>query len=266
MQQIEDFRAEVADLAFTLARLRPEQWSITTQFKGYTVADLLRHLHQGDHFGLVSAEAPGNFDALLADRRRRGLSRLEDARQLYGHLHGAALLDIWQTTANRLCDALARLGPDARLKWAGPDMGLKMFATARQMEVWSHGQDIYDILGLDREASDRLENIAVIGVRTFGWTYVNRGETVPASPPRVRLAAPSGALWSWNDGSSAGSVEGSAVDFCMVVTQVRNVADTGLRVAGETARDWMSKAQCFAGPPNDPPPPGTRFRVPRVAP
>jgi hypothetical protein len=57
-------------------------------------------------------------------------------------------------------------------------------------------------------------------------------------------------------------VEGSASEFCQVVTQVRNVADTRLRVSGETARRWMAIAQCFAGGPETPPAPGTRFRKP----
>jgi hypothetical protein len=46
-----------------------------------------------------------------------------------------------------------------------------------------------------------------------------------------------------------------------VVTQVRNIADTQLSVTGEAARRWMAIAQCFAGPPNDPPAKGARFRV-----
>ena len=55
-----------------------------------------------------------------------------------------------------------------------------------------------------------------------------------------------------------GRVEGAAVDFCKVVTQTRNVADTALRVSGPVAADWMTIVQCFAGPPEDPPAPGTR--------
>jgi hypothetical protein len=55
------------------------------------------------------------------------------------------------------------------------------------------------------------------------------------------------------------SVEGSAAEFCQVVTQVRNIADTKMRVVGPAAAAWMSIAQCFAGPPEDPPPLGTRF-------
>ena len=262
MKQIEDFRAEVGELAAMLARLDERAWETVTQFKAYTVADLLRHLHQGDTMALTSAEDPAAFDAMQAERRKRraeGLTLRDEARQVYGHLTGARLLEAWRATAGRLADRLADLPPDARLKWAGPDMGVRMFVTARQMETWAHGHDVYDILGLDRVATDRLENIAVIGIRTFGWTFANRGLPVPPGPPHVRLEAPSGAVWQWHEGSPAGTVSGSALEFCQVAAQVRNVADTRLSVTGEIANRWMSIAQCFAGPPNEPPAPGTRF-------
>ncbi len=264
MQQIDDFRTEVAELAAILAPLPESAWATPTQFKAYTIADLVRHLHQGDHMALTSAERPAEFDALLAERRRKraaGLTLHAEARQSFGHLNGADLLAAWRATAEQLPARLSALGPDARLKWAGPDMGVRMFVTARQMEVWAHGHDIYDVLGLHRVPTDRLENIAVIGVRTFGWTFANRGEPVPPAVPRVYLTAPSGGVWQWHEGSTAGSVTGSALEFCQVVTQVRNIADTELVVTGDIAARWMSIAQCFAGSPESPPPPGSRFRV-----
>jgi len=75
---------------------------------------------------------------------------------------------------------------------------------------------------------------------------------------------PSGAVWAWGPPEADNFVEGSAVEFCQVVTQVRNVADTALRVVGATATQWMAIAQCFAGPPEDPPAPGSRFRQVRA--
>jgi uncharacterized protein (TIGR03084 family) len=107
--------------------------------------------------------------------------------------------------------------------------------------------------------ADRIRPIAELGVRTFGFTFVNRGLEVPAAPPHVRLEAPSGAIWRWNEPSEDELIAGRAVEFCQVVTQVRNVADTKLEVRGETAGRWMAMAQCFAGPPEDPPPPGQRL-------
>ncbi len=85
-----------------------------------------------------------------------------------------------------------------------------------------------------------------------------RGLDVPGAPPYVRLVAPSGEIWEWNKPSESERIGGDAADFCHVVTQGRNVADTGLRVTGDVAGRWMAIAQCFAGGPSDPPKPGER--------
>jgi hypothetical protein len=66
-------------------------------------------------------------------------------------------------------------------------------------------------------------------------------------------------VWSWGE-PGENSVTGSASEFCQVVTQVRNVADTSLVVRGPVATEWMGMAQCFAGAAEPPPKPGTRFR------
>jgi len=139
-------------------------------------------------------------------------------------------------------------------------MSVRSSITARLMETWAHGQEIYDLLGVERIDGDRIKNIAVLGVNTFGWTFINRGLEVPSPVPQVRLTSPSGQNWVWNEATADELVEGSATEFCQVVTQVRNVADTRLRVTGEVASRWMSIAQCFAGPPEDPPAPGARHR------
>ncbi len=64
----------------------------------------------------------------------------------------------------------------------------------------------------------------------------------------VELTAPSGERWIWGSPDAESSVRGPAVDFCLVVTQRRNVADTSLEVTGEAAGEWMTIAQAFAGP------------------
>lgn len=259
---VADLRAEAAELAALLEPLAEGDWERVTAFKGYTIADVLRHLHQGDTMATLSITDPAAFQTSQAERRarreREGSTSRDEARRQFGHLTGRALLEAWRGTLATLCDRLDAIPPDTRLKWAGPDMGARMFTTARQMEVWAHGQEIWDVLGRERTATDRLKSIAVIGVRTFSWTFANRGMPAPLEPPYVRLTAPSGQVWEWNAPSAASSVTGSALDFCQVVTQVRNVADTGLAVAGDAARQWMAIAQCFAGPAETPPAPGSR--------
>ena len=137
-------------------------------------------------------------------------------------------------------------------------MSARSFASARLMETWAHGQEVYDHLGVVRQNADRVQNIVMLGVNTFGWTYATRRETPPGPMPHLVLTSPSGQVWTYGDASGTERIEGRADEFCQVVTQTRNVADTGLKVTGPVATDWMSKAQCFAGAAQTPPAPGTR--------
>jgi uncharacterized protein (TIGR03084 family) len=66
---------------------------------------------------------------------------------------------------------------------------------------------------------------------------------------RVELVAPDGATWTWGSEVADDTVRGGALDFCLVVTQRRHVDDTDLEIAGPVARQWMTVAQAFAGPP-----------------
>jgi len=52
----------------------------------------------------------------------------------------------------------------------------------------------------------------------------------------------------WGPQQHEDRVEGDALDFCLVVTQRRDIADTHLKVTGGGAELWMAIAQCFAGP------------------
>jgi uncharacterized protein (TIGR03084 family) len=84
------------------------------------------------------------------------------------------------------------------------------------------------------------------------WWHGSAG----AKPSRaVARTAPSGVLWQFGDPDAPESVTGAAEDFCLVVTQRAHVDDTGLRVNGPAAREWMELAQCFAGPATDGPAP-----------
>lgn len=261
LQQAVDLREEGDALYTLLDSLDDSDWDRPTTFKAWTVNDVIQHLHDSDLLAAASARDPEEYtrtrSGILA-RRDAGLTRVEEARERFGDLKGRRLLATWRETLNDLCDMLEKRDPKDRLRWAGPDMGVRMFTTARQMETWAHGQEIYDLKGIDRASTDRIKNIAVLGVKTYGWTFANRGEDVPGPAPYVRLTAPSGALWEWNDPSPDNLVEGDAVAFCQVAAQVRNVQDTDLTVTGAPAERWMSVAQCFAGPPEDPPAPGTR--------
>ena len=122
------------------------------------------------------------------------------------------------------------------------------FATARLMETWAHGQDIVDALGIVRKPTDRLRHIAHMGASTFAWSYAVRQMEVPDTKVRVDLTGPSGDLWTWGPEEAKDRVKGPAEDFCLVVVQRRHFSDTNLIITGDTARQWISIAQAYAGP------------------
>jgi len=123
------------------------------------------------------------------------------------------------------------------------------FSTARLMEYWAHGQDVVDALGVERAGTDRLRHICHLGVRTRGFAYANRGLPVPTEPVAVRLTSPTGQTWLYGDPDATEQVAGTALDFCLLVTQRRHRDDTALVAQGASADEWLSIAQCFAGPP-----------------
>src|SRR5207248_829694 len=148
-----------------------------------------------------------------------------------------------------LLAALRAADPAAKVPWYGPPMSPASFATARLMEYWAHGQDIADGLGVTRTPTTRLRHICHLGVRTRTFSYVNRGKPAPATDVFVTLRGPDGDTWTWGDPDSPDRVAGSALDFCLVVTQRRLLDDTALDVTGRHAQEWMQIAQAFAGGP-----------------
>ncbi len=261
LQQALDMREEGDALYDFLKPLEASAWERPTLFNDWTLWDIIAHLHYFDRMALQSLTSETDFKQAadeLVTAMLGGVELSALARQKLGKQGPAELLETWHRGYIEMCDRLGEADPQLRLKWFGPDMGVKMFTTARQMETWAHGQAIYDLLRVKRENTDRIKNVAVIGVKTFGWTFINRGLEPPAEAPHVKLTAPSGATWQWNQSNQSDRVEGTAEDFCLVVTQCRNRADTGLRVTGEIADKWMSIAQCFAGGAIDPPAPGER--------
>ncbi len=261
------FQQESAALHALLAPLAADEWLRKTQFKDWTVHDVIAHLHIGNYLAGQSLSRPDDYRQYRDERRKataEGVTMRAGTDRWLNGLDDLALLQQWHETSGKIAQAFTAGNPSQRVPWAGPDMSARSSISARLMETWAHGQALYDLLGKQRVDSDGIRNIVTLGVNTFGWTFSNRGLEVPPDRPRLQLAAPSGEVWSWegagpDTAGSADCIEGAAVEFCQVVTQVRNIADTSLQVHGPTATRWMAIAQCFAGPPNDPPLPGTRF-------
>lgn len=258
LAEADDLLAECEALAALLEGRPEDDYRQATRFKSWTVDDVLVHLHFWNRAADMSLNAPQEFAALMdaigGAIASFGMRAIENARIAE---RGPELLRIWLGFARDMAARWRDEDPKRRVKWAGPEMSLRSSVTARQMETWAHAQAVFDLFGVERQEADRIRNIVVLGVNTYGWSFKVRGMTPPDPMPALSLTAPSGEIWTF--GADNGRIEGAAADFCRVVAQTRNIADTGLSVEGEAARLWMANAQCFAGPPETPPPPGTRI-------
>lgn len=258
----DDLETEYGDLRRLVAPLgaHASQWDLATPAVGWAVRDQISHLAFFDDSGRMAMVEPEEF-AEVARRALEGATDpMEEHLAMGRSMDGDELLQWWDRAHRGMAGALERVDPTARIPWYGPPMGVLSFVSARLMETWAHGQDIADALNHHREPTDRLRHVAHLGVRTRSFSYLVRDRQAPPGRIDVILAAPSGELWTWEiggaaDGESPATVAGPALDFCLVVTQRRNVADTTLVVTGDRAVEWMSVAQAFAGPPGPGRPP-----------
>ena len=249
----DELRDEQDALDAVVAPLTDDQWKLDTPSPGWTVADQIGHLTYFDGTAATAITDPDAFQEGMKALLSGGGSAGGADVTLHRHLSPNELLDAWRDNRRRLAEVAVTLDDTARIPWYGPSMGAKSFLTARLMECWAHGQDVVDAVGADRPATDRLRHIAQLGFITRGWSYVNRGLETPPGDVRLELAAPSGDVWRYGPDDATDVVTGPALDFCLVVTQRRHVDDTGLEVTGDLARDWLTKAQVFAGPATDGP-------------
>src|SRR3984957_8403555 len=254
---VDDLVAESAALDAVLERLRPSQWSLPTLAAGWGVGDQVSHLAYFDEATLQSLVDPEQFRR-DAEVLTSGGDRFPDriAAEHRGR-PGADLLRWFRDARDALVGAYRTVDPRCRLPWYGPDMSPASSVTARLMETWAHGQDVIDVLEVERPPTARLRHIADLGIRAMPYSYAVNHLPPPRAPIRIQLIAPDGDEWSWGPPDAQDRVTGDALDFCLVVTQRRHHGDSGLIVTGPTAQEWIAIAQAFAGPAG----PGRRPRA-----
>ncbi|MGY1792434.1 TIGR03084 family metal-binding protein [Geodermatophilus sp. SYSU D00525] len=246
---VDDLEAESADLDARVAPLDDDAWLTSTPATGWDVRDTVNHLRFFDRDALLAVTDPAGFTALVAGLGDGAGDYVERLTREGRADPPAEVLAAWRSGRAALAAALRAADPGVRVPWFGPPMSPASFVTARLMETWAHGQDVVDALGQTREPTARLRSVAEIGVRARPFAYAVRGLPAPDRPVRVELTGPGGERWTWGPEDAADVVRGTALDFCLLVTQRRHRDDLDLEVTGPAAREWADIAQAFAGPP-----------------
>ncbi len=254
---LDDLEAEGDDLRTTIERMGPSGWTAQTPAAGWTVATQVAHLLWTDEVAVLAArshespEAKQAWDDVVLAAIDDPMGYVDKGASAIAGLPRDQVLGRWAASRGGLRQALTALPAGQKMPWFGPPMSAASMATARFMETWAHALDVYDAAGERPGPTDRIRHVAHLGVRTRDFAYSVHREDPPAEEFRVQLAAPSGELWTWGPEDAAQSVRGPAYDFCLLVTQRVNRADTDLVATGADAERWLTIAQAFAGPPGE---------------
>jgi uncharacterized protein (TIGR03084 family) len=247
-QLLTDLKAEGDQLWNTVSGLDEDGWETPTPASGWDIAHQIAHLLWTDEVAVLAATDKEMWDLVVVQALGDPDGYVDTAADEVARLAPEALLARWGSAREELGMVLREFPEGQKIAWFGPPMSPASMATARFMETWAHGLDIYHALGIEPEVTDRIRHVAHLGVRTRNYAFAVHELDPPTEEFRVELTAPSGETWAWGPEDAAQRVTGSAYDFCQLVTQRIHLADTDLAAVGEDAAKWLSIAQAFAGP------------------
>lgn len=243
-----DLVAEAEELDRLVSGLSEQEWATPTPSPGWTVADQIAHLAFIAHLAGAAAGDPAEFGR-LASAAKDGFDEAVAAALVQFKAGGnAAILARWRDEQDTAVKALAAFPADKMVPWLVNPLPPSILGAAGLMELFAHGQDVYDALGVKRAVTDRIGHLVFFGTRTRDFGYLARNLTPPAEEFRFELTAPSGAEWKFGPEDASQRITGPAHDFCLLVARRRHHADLALTATGGEAERWLEIAQAYRGP------------------
>ncbi|WP_370943930.1 TIGR03084 family metal-binding protein [Amycolatopsis sp. cg5] len=240
--------ADAAEFDGLFAELDAAEWAKPTPAPGWTIAHQVGHLAFVFQLAGLAASDPAGFAAVTAGAAKDFDAAVNGALQAYVNDPPEALLTRWRAIRDNGIKALAEVPADQLVPWLVNPLPPFVLACAGMMELFAHGQDIADALGVERPRTDRVQFLVGFAVRVWDFGYQARGLTPPDVEFRFELTGPSGAVWTFGPEDSDQKITGDAVDFCLLVTRRRHRDDLALTAVGEHADHWLDIAQAYRGP------------------
>ncbi|MFE2209071.1 MULTISPECIES: TIGR03084 family metal-binding protein [Streptomyces] len=245
---LKDLAAEIEETARLVEGLDEQSWHTATPATGWSVADQIAHLtfifhlagtaasdHEG--FARIAEAAAGDFDGAV-----------NSALQQFNGFPPGQLLGRFRALGRQSVESLAAVPEGEVVPWLVNPLPPAVLAAAGIMEIFGHGQDIADALGVRREPSERLRHLVFFIFLTRDFGYLSRGLTPPAEPFRIEATAPNGEVWAYGPEDAANRITGPAEDLCLLATRRRHRDDLAVVATGEEAERWLDLAQAYRGP------------------
>lgn len=245
---ISDLVADGNHLDRLISKIDESKWALDTPSPGWTIAHQIAHLAATFKLAGLAASNPAQFAAVVSTFSPDFNTNVDAAMAGYLAESPAVLLARWRAERSAAIKALSALPPDQLVPWLVRPLPAAVLAAAGMMELFGHGQDVADALGVRRRYSDRIGHLVEFGVRTWDFGYQARGLPTPDEEFRFELTAPSGNRWEFGPADAKQRIEGRAADFCLLITRRRHRDDLSMTASGAAAEEWLDLAQAYRGP------------------
>lgn len=248
-QVLNDFDAEARVFRAAVAELSSEQWEAPTPAEGWSVRDQVAHL--AFVFGLAATAASDEqrFVEMTKPVASVGFqAAVEQGLLQYNQGPTAHVLRRWDQEVENASRSLRSHDPETPVPWLVNDLTVPVLAMAGMLELFAHGQDVADAVGLSLPRTDRIAHLVRFVHRTRDFGYQAHGLDAPSEEFRFEVLLPSGGELCVGPQDASDVVRGSALELCLVAARRRHPDDTGLTAVGEEAQRWLPIAQAYRGP------------------
>jgi enediyne biosynthesis protein E11 len=236
------------DVDRLLAPLAAEDWTRPTPAPEWTIAHQVAHLAATFRLAGLAAADPDAFIALAATFGPDFNANVRAAMAQYLAQSPDKLLARFREERAITEKALAAVPEGKIVPWLVRPIPAPVLAAAGMTELFGHGQDIADALGVTRKHTDAVRYLVEFAVRVWDFGYQARGLEVPEIEFGFDLVAPSGTVWHLGPADAEQRISGPAVDLCLLTTRRRHRADLALTAEGAEADRWLDLAQAYRGP------------------
>jgi uncharacterized protein (TIGR03084 family) len=242
---VADLEAEQVALQSLLRDVEPSDWLRPTPAWQWDVRDSVSHLADTDELAIdTMRDGPRSLGRMVASHASAEDVTYEGVRR-GRRRSGADVLAWWEAVSHEERATLRALDPATRVPW-GLGMRPPSFVTARLMETWAHGLDVYAALGVEPVDTPRLRHVAWIATRAVPYAFSVVARAPPSAPLRVELTLPDGTTWDTGPADAADRITGPAGEYCRVFVQRLRAADApNLRAEGDAARAVLAVARAY---------------------
>ncbi|HWU11097.1 MAG TPA: TIGR03084 family metal-binding protein [Streptomyces sp.] len=245
---ITDLVEEGKALDALLAGAREDVWTLPTPAEGWSVRHQIGHLAMVFAMAEKAAADPVGFKAFVAGLNSSFDAAVQEGLAPYLAMDGETLMREWQRQREATTKALRGVPPARLVPWLVRPIPAAVLTAAGMTELFGHGQDIADALGVTRRPTDRIRHIAEFVTLTWEFGYESHSLPEPRKGFRFELEAPSGEKWTLGAVDATERITGPAVDLCMLATRRRHRDDLSLTASGPDADQWLDIAQAYRGP------------------